>query len=65
MKISYFEETDTLYIELYADAIAESKDLDENTVIDVDHDGNLCAITIEHASRRADVSHLAVEGIAA
>ena len=31
----------------------------------VDADGNVCAITFEHASQRTDVRHLIVEGIAA
>ncbi|HEX9626483.1 MAG TPA: DUF2283 domain-containing protein [Acidiferrobacterales bacterium] len=65
MKVSYFEDTDTLYIEFRASGIAESKDLDENTILDVDAKGNVCAITFEHASQRTDVSHLIVEGIAA
>lgn len=65
MKVSYFNETDTLYIEFSSNDIAESKDLDENTVLDVDDKGNVCAITFEHASQRTDVSHLVVEGIAA
>lgn len=65
MKISYFEDTDTLYIEFRDSGIAESKDLDENTILDVDTKGNVCAITFEHASQRTDVSHLIVEGIAA
>jgi uncharacterized protein YuzE len=65
MKISYFQDTDTLYIEFRAADIAESKDLDENTILDVDAKGNVCAITFEHASHRTDVSHLIVEGIAA
>ncbi|MBX9810102.1 MAG: DUF2283 domain-containing protein [Burkholderiales bacterium] len=65
MKVSYFEDTDTLYIEFRDSGIAESRDLDENTVLDVDAKGNVCAITFEHASQRTDVSHLIVEGIAA
>ncbi|MDH5740750.1 MAG: DUF2283 domain-containing protein [Nitrospira sp.] len=65
MKISYFQDTDTLYIEFRAGDIKESKDLDENTILDVDAKGNVCAITFEHASQRTDVSHLVVEGIAA
>ena len=65
MKVSYFEDTDTLYIEFRDSGIAESKDLDENTILDVDAKGNICAITFEHASQRTDVSHLVVEGIAA
>ncbi|KAF0190879.1 MAG: hypothetical protein FD165_2340 [Gammaproteobacteria bacterium] len=65
MKVSYFEDTDTLYIEFRDSGIAESRDLDENTILDVDAKGNVCAITFEHASHRTDVSHLVVEGIAA
>ena len=65
MKVSYFEDTDTLYIEFRDSDIAESKDLDENTILDVDAKGNVCAITFEHASQRTDVSHLIVEGLAA
>jgi uncharacterized protein YuzE len=65
MKIQYFEDTDTLYIEFRDRDITESKDLDENTVLDLDADGNVCAITLEHASHRTDVHRLTVEGIAA
>ena len=65
MKVSYFADTDTLYIEFRDSGVAESRDLDENTILDVDAKGNVCAITFEHASQRTDVSHLIVEGIAA
>ena len=65
MKVKYFEDTDTLYIEFREDNIVDSKDLDENTVLDFDSEGNICAITFEHASLRTDISHLTVEGIAA
>ena len=65
MKVQYFEDTDTLYIELRDGAIAATHDLDENTLLDVDANGNVCAITFEHASERMDVRHLTVEGIAA
>jgi uncharacterized protein YuzE len=52
MKIKYFRDTDTLYIELKAGDIAETRDLDENTQLDVDRSGNIRAITIEHAKDR-------------
>ena len=65
MKVKYFEDTDTLYIEFRDSDIVESKDLDENTVLDLDAAGNVCAITFEHASQRTDVRHLTVEGVAA
>ena len=65
MKLKYYQDTDTLYIELQDAGVAESKDIDENTVLDMDDAGNILAITIEHASRRTDVQHLALTGIAA
>jgi uncharacterized protein YuzE len=65
MKIKYFQDTDTLYIEFTAAPVAETKDLDENTLLDVDSDGKIIAITLEHASERADIPHFSFEQIAA
>ena len=65
MKIKYFDDTDTLYIEFRAEGIAQSRDLDENTIVDLDADGNVLAITFEHASTRTDLRNLKLEGIAA
>ncbi|MEX2523547.1 MAG: DUF2283 domain-containing protein [Gammaproteobacteria bacterium] len=65
MKVQYFEDTDTLYIEFQGREIAETRDLDENTLLELDAEGNVCAITFEHASKRTDVRRLHVEGIAA
>lgn len=65
MKIQYFQDTDTLYIEFKAQDIVETRDLDENTVLDLDQDGNVCAITLEQASLRTDMQHVIVEGLAA
>jgi uncharacterized protein YuzE len=65
MKIKYFEDTDTLYIEFRDREIADTRDLDENTTMDVDAEGNVLAITFEHASTRTDLGRLTVEGLAA
>ena len=65
MKVQYFQDTDTLYIEFKAAEVAESKDLDENTVLDVDRDGNICGLTIEHACQRADIPRFSYEQIPA
>ncbi|MES1944079.1 hypothetical protein PC39_08189 [Salinisphaera sp. PC39] len=65
MKVQYFEDTDTLYIEFRRGDIVESRNLDEDIVLDLDEQGDVCAITFEHASNRTDVHHLTVEGIAA
>jgi uncharacterized protein YuzE len=65
MKIKYFQDTDTLYIEFRAVEVAETKDLDENTLLDLDADGNICAITVEHASERAGIPQFSYEHVTA
>ena len=65
MRIRYFQDTDTLFIELRPADIAETRDLDENTLVKFDADGNLCAITVEHARARADIPYFSFEQIAA
>ena len=50
MKIRYFKDTDTLYIEFKVTDVGETRDLDDDTQIDVDTEGNICAMTVEHAS---------------
>jgi uncharacterized protein YuzE len=63
MKIKYFQDTDTLYIEFRTGVVVETKDLDENTQVDLDRAGNMCAITIEHAKERADLPHFSFEQV--
>jgi uncharacterized protein YuzE len=65
MKVQYFQDTDTLYIEFRAGEIVETRDLDENTVIDLDADGQICAMTMEHAKDRTDIPHFTFEEVAA
>lgn len=65
MKIRYFQDTDTLYIEFKSTPVSESRDLDENTLLDLDVDGNICGITLEHARDRADIPQFSFEQIAA
>jgi uncharacterized protein YuzE len=65
MNIKYFQDTDTLYIEFKSADVAESKDLDENTILDLDKHGNICGITVEHASQRADIPRFSYEQVAA
>ena len=65
MKVRYFADTDTLLIEFVDSPVLESRDLDENTVLDVDAKGNICSITVEHASRRAGAPQFSYEQVAA
>ena len=65
MKIRYFAGTDTLYIEFRDVPVADTRDLDENTLLEVDAKGDICAITIEHASERADIPRFSYEQVVA
>lgn len=65
MKIRYFADTDTLLIEFRDALVAETRDLDEDTILDLDSQGNIQSITIEHASTRADAPKFSYEQVAA
>jgi uncharacterized protein YuzE len=65
MRIRYFKDTDTLLIEFKQAQVVETRDLDENTVLDLDAHGNICAITLEHASERAGIPQFSYEQVAA
>lgn len=65
MKLSYFKDTDTLYIEFKEDTAVETRELDENTLLEVDANQDIVALTIEHASSRTDIDNLTLSGIAA
>jgi len=65
MKIRHFQDTDTLHIEFKAGEVAETRDLDENTMLDVDKEGRILSITVEHASERADIPRFSFEQVGA
>jgi len=65
MKIKYFQDTDTLYIEFRSVEVVETRDLDENTLLDFDHKGDIAAITVEHARERAEIPYFSYEQIPA
>ena len=61
MKIQYFSDTDTLHIEFRTATVAETRDLDEDTLLDLDQNGQICAITVEHAKERAELPNFSFE----
>ena len=64
MKIKYFPETDTLYFQFNDHEIAETQELNENTLLDLDANGNLVAITLEHAKNSATISEFSYQQMA-
>jgi uncharacterized protein YuzE len=58
MKLHYYPETDSLYIELSSVPGRESREIVEGLVIDLDADGNVVGLDIDHASRKLDLSKI-------
>ena len=63
MKIKYFEDTDTALIEFNGNEIFETKEISENIYLDLDSDGNLVSMTIEHAGEKANIRNFAFENM--
>ena len=61
MKINYFEDTDTAFIEFTSQRVAETRELCENIHIDLDEQGNLVAMKIEHAKTSANILEFSFE----
>jgi uncharacterized protein YuzE len=56
MKLHYYPDTDSLYIELTSAPGAEAREIVEGLVVDLDADGNVVGFDIDHASRKLDLS---------
>jgi uncharacterized protein YuzE len=55
MQIRYFQDTDTLLINFSNRKIVESKDLNDNVLIELDEKGNVVSMTMEHAKNFTEV----------
>ena len=58
MKLHYYPETDSLYIELTSAPGAETREIAEGLVADFDADGNVVGLDIDHASGKLDLSKI-------
>jgi uncharacterized protein YuzE len=65
MKLSYFPETDSLYIDLSERPSAESREISEGVVLDYDNRGNLVGIDIDNASKKVDLRRLVLSKLPA
>lgn len=63
MKISYYPDTDSMYIDLSLKESAESKEVSEGVVLDYDSDGNLTGIDIDNAINKLDLKELILSKI--
>ena len=58
MKLHYYHETDSLYIELNPEAGAEVREVADGLNVDIDAEGNVVGFDIDRASKRLDLSTL-------
>ena len=63
MQIKYFQDTDTLYVVFNENEVAETRDLDENTLIEADKNGALVSMTIEHGKQIANIENFSFQQI--
>ena len=64
MKIKYFPETDTALIEFADRMVAETREISEDIYVDMDEDGRLVSMTIEHAKTSAQIQELSFQEVA-
>ena len=56
MKLHYYPETDSLYIELRAAPSAETREIADGLNVDFDKDGNVVGLDIDGASHKLDLA---------
>lgn len=63
MKMKYYKDTDSLYIDLSDTPSAESKEVSEGVVLDYDAQGNLVGIDIDNAKNKVALEKLVVSSL--
>lgn len=64
MKVKYFPDTDTALVEFTDNEVAETKEISENIYADLDKQGNLVSMTIEHARVNAKLQEFSFQEVA-
>ena len=65
MKLNYYPETDSLYIDLSSKPSKESQEISEGIVIDYDEDGHVTGIDIDNASHKIDLNEIVLNKVPA
>ena len=63
MKIKFWKDTDTVLLEFSERPVFETKEINENIYLDLDEDGNLIGMTIEHALSQANINEVSFQQI--
>jgi uncharacterized protein YuzE len=65
MRIKYFADTDTTLIEFTTSPPVETRELNENIYLDLDADGRVVSLTIEHARQTAGSDEFSYQRVSA
>lgn len=65
MKLKYYPETDSLYIDLSSKPSADTREISEGVVLDYDANGNLAGIDIDNASNKMDLHEVTLSSVPA
>lgn len=60
MRVKYFSDTDTALVEFTDNAVSETREISENIYVDLDSQGNLVSMTIEHARANAHLEEFSL-----
>ena len=63
MKLHYYPDTDSLYVEFKAGLGAETREVSEGLNVDLDANGDVVGFDIDHASKRLDLATLETEAL--
>ena len=63
MKLNYYPETDSLYIDLSSKQSKESVEVSEGVVIDYDEDGHITGIDVDNATHKIDLKEIILNKI--
>jgi uncharacterized protein YuzE len=65
MRMKYFPDTDTALLEFTDSVVAETREISENIYVDLDLQGNLVSMTIEHARTAARLDEFSYQEVLA
>ncbi len=63
MKINYYPDTDSIYIDLSSKTSVESTEISEGVVLDYDGNGKLVGIDIDNASDKLDLTEMILNNL--
>jgi uncharacterized protein YuzE len=61
MKVTYFRDTDTALLEFLDATVESTREINEDVYVDLDAEGNVVSMTIEHARRNSQLPHVFIQ----